>query len=196
MLSKLHHFVIKVVLTFHYGWQNVNCPFWNYWAFHLHLQVFCVHWQSLGSSKSFNWSRLWEGYKTNKVNRSWWRRERDSANPVPCPWLRIGHHPSKLPPPPLPAPEPNPFQRQYSLAEIFMHEYGAYRRIWLMLPQKQKDMAGRILRKVGFLSRLKGGVSQMHYSHALQAGFQGISAPRARKITTTVKSKSSLLMHN
>lgn len=57
-------------------------------------------------------------------------------------------------------------------------------------------MLGQILRKVGFLSRLRGGVSQMHYSHALQAGFQGFSAPRARKITTTVKSKSSWLIHN
>lgn len=57
-------------------------------------------------------------------------------------------------------------------------------------------MLGQILRKVGFLSCLGGGVSQMHYSHALQAGFQGFSALRARKITTTVKSKSSRLMHN
>lgn len=65
-----------------------------------------------------------------------------------------------------------------------------------MCLEKQKDKLGQILRKVGFLSRLGGGVSQMHYSHALQAGFQGFSALRARKITTTAKSKSSRLMHN
>lgn len=51
-------------------------------------------------------------------------------------------------------------------------------------------------RKVGLLFCLRGGVSQMHYSHGLQAGFQGFSALRALKITSTVKSKSSRLIHN
>lgn len=88
------------------------------------------------------------------------------------------------------------FKCHYSLSEILMHEYGAYSRLWLMHPQKQGDTAGPILRKVGFLSRLRGGVPQIHYSHTLRAGFQGISTLRARKISMTVKSKSSCLMHS
>lgn len=43
---------------------------------------------------------------------------------------------------------------------------------------------------------LSGGVFQIHNLDALKEGFQGIRARGQEKISTTVKSKSFLLMHN